>query len=78
MVSTRAVGRLVCKNPDCAPLAAVARASDHCGGCLARHRVRFRRNPRMWFRVRTLERKPAVELRAIREPAGRIEARLGV
>jgi len=58
--------------------AAVARASDHCGGCLARHRVRFRRNPRMWFRVRTLERKPAAELRAIREPAGRIEARLGV
>jgi hypothetical protein len=32
----------------------------------------------MWFRVRTLERKPAAELRAIREPAGRIEARLGV
>ena len=78
MVSTRAVGRLVCKNPDCAPLAAVARASDHCGGCLARHRVRFRRNPRMRFQLRKLERKPAAELRAIREPAGRIEARLGV
>jgi deoxyribodipyrimidine photolyase-related protein len=43
---------------------------------LARHRERFAANPRMKFQIANLHRKPAAELRQIREAADALRSRL--